>query len=127
MDIALLHGTTRSRAERILHYGPDPEFCEPHTSEPARSFSATVAEGPFLFGKPEEYALLKASAFPEEGGPVIVALKVPLAIILRAVDEAFPISQGLVQFDSGAGLEELIAAWTKLDVSIQTLSGEAMS
>lgn len=38
-------------------------------------------------------------------------MEIPDAIVHLAVSDWFPISQGLVQFDHGAGLEELIAAW----------------
>jgi hypothetical protein len=54
---------------------------------------------------------LKAAAFPDEGGPVILVLDVPDEIVARAVDEVYlPLSQGVVQFDEGAGLEELKSA-----------------
>jgi hypothetical protein len=40
---------------------------------------------------------------------------VPDEIISLAVDEVyFPLSLGIVQFDEGAGLEELRAAWSAL-------------
>ncbi len=70
--------------------------------------------GPFLFGRPEEYARGKAREFPDEGGPVILVVDVPDEIVQHAVNEWFPLSQGLVQFDRGAGLEELVAAWPNL-------------
>jgi hypothetical protein len=70
----------------------------------------SVETGPFLFGTPVGYALGKVAAFPGEGGPVILAVDVPEEIIARALNEWFPLSQGLVQFDTGAGLEELISA-----------------
>ena len=53
----------------------------------------------------------KASRFPEEGGPVILVVDVSDEILLRAVTNWFPLSQGLVRFDPGTGLEELIARW----------------
>jgi hypothetical protein len=37
------------------------------------------------------------------------------------VNEWFPLSQGLIQFDTGAGLEELLAAWPSLDKRIQDI------
>jgi hypothetical protein len=33
-------------------------------------------------------------------------------MITEAINDWFPLSQGLVQFDPGAGLEELMAAWS---------------
>ena len=52
---------------------------------------------------------------PDEGGPVILEVDVPEEIIAKAANEWFPLSQGLVHFDSGGGLEELNAAWTTLE------------
>lgn len=84
--------------------------------------STYLEVGPFLLGTPEEYARLKAAGFPEEGGPVILAIEVPDDIIKLAIDEVYlPLSQGVVQFDEGAGLEELLAAWTTLPKRIITL------
>jgi hypothetical protein len=64
--------------------------------------------GPFLFGMPDEYARGKAREFPDEGGPVILVLEVPDEIVQKAANEWFPLCQGLVQFDPGSGLEELV-------------------
>ena len=64
----------------------------------------------------------KRSAFPDEGGPVILVVDVPDDIVQRAVNDWFLISQGLVQFDPGAGLEELIVAWPSLAKEIRTLT-----
>jgi hypothetical protein len=111
----LLHGTTRNRAEQIRVQGPDPDFIEPGGGTRAEGFSTCLESGPFPLGTPEEYARRKATAFPNEGGPAILAVDVPDDIIALAVDEAyFPLSQGVVQFDEGAGLEELRAAWPTL-------------
>ena len=73
-----------------------------------------VESGPFLFGPVEGYAIGKARTFSNEGGPVILAVDVPSEIVLKAASPYFPLSQGLVQFDHGAGLEELLAAWPGL-------------
>ncbi len=81
----------------------------------------TLEGGPFHFGTPEEYARGEAHEFPNEGGPAIVAVDVPEDIVQRAVNEWFPLSQGLIQFDSGAGLEELTAAWMSLVKEIRSL------
>src|SRR5437762_5930371 len=118
----LLHGTTRTRAEQILQHGPNPHFREPSGQAGDNGFSMNVEAGPFLFGRPEDYARGKASAFPDEGGPVILAVDVPDDIVHRAVNDWFPLSQGLVQFDPGAGLEELAAAWPSLAKEIRSVT-----
>lgn len=111
----LLHGTTRQRANLIDANGPDPDFFEPGGNSRAESFSTCLEAGPFPLGTPEDYARKKAAAFPTEGGAAILAVEVPDDIIALAVDPVFfPLSQGVVQFDEGAGLEELQAAWPSL-------------
>ncbi len=109
--MVFLHGTTLRRAELILLHGPDPCFLEPGGQALDDGFSLSVESGPFHFGTPEDYARGKSQEFPDEGGPVILVLDVPEEIVLMAANEWFPISQGLIQFDLGSGLEELIAAW----------------
>ncbi len=79
-----------------------------------------LEHGPFYFGRPEEYAGRKAAGFPNEGGPAILAVDVPDRIIALAVNE-WPLRQGLVQFDEGAGLEELMAAWPTLWKEIRSV------
>ena len=118
----LLHGTTRRRAEQILDLGPDQRFREPGGQGTEDGFSMYLESGPFLFGMPEEYARGKAREFPDEGGAVILVLEVPDEIVHRAATEWFPLSQGLVQFDPRAGLEELAAAWPALVKSAQIRS-----
>jgi hypothetical protein len=117
----LLHGTTRVRAEQILQRGPNPEFQEPGGKAGDDGFSMNIEAGPFHFGLPEDYARSKAREFPDEGGPVILAIDVPDDLVQRAVNDWFPLSQGLVQFDRGAGLEELIAAWSILPKEIRSV------
>jgi hypothetical protein len=120
----LLHGTTRHRAEQILAGGPDPGFIEPGGGPRAEGFSTCLELGPFPLGTPEEYARRKAAGFPDEGGPAILAVDVPDDIITLAVDEVyFPLSQGVVQFDEGTGLEELCAAWPALSKRIISVEG----
>jgi hypothetical protein len=118
----LLHGTTRARAERILQQGPSAHFQEPGGQAWEDGFSMNVESGPFLFGRPEDYARGKAQEFSGEGGPVILAVDVPEQIVQRAANEWFPLSQGLVQFDPGAGLEELVAAWPGLSKEIRSVT-----
>lgn len=115
----LLHGTTRHRAEQIIQEGPDPRYLEPGGQSLDDGFSMNLEAGPFHFGTVEEYARCKAREFPEQGGPVLLAVDVPYDIVRKAVNEWFPLSQGLVQFDTGAGLEELVAAWPNLPKEIR--------
>jgi len=110
----LLHGTTQFRAERIATEGPDPDFVERTGSSRAESFSTCLESGPFPLGTAEQYALAKADLFPDEGGPAILAVDVPDDLIALAVGEYFPLSQGLVQFDEGAGLGKLRSNWATL-------------
>jgi hypothetical protein len=118
----LHHGTTRRRAERIVATGPDPDFVEPGGLERAEGFSTGLPNGPFPVGEPKDYARRKAALFPTEGGPVILEVEVPDHILALAADEALlPLSQGIVQFDEGAGLEELRGAWPTLPKRILEL------
>jgi hypothetical protein len=117
----LLHGTTRQRAEQIMAQGPDPDFVETGGGTPAEGFSMCLESGPFPLGTPQEYARRKAAGFPDEDGPAILAVDVPDDIIALAVDEYLPLSQGVVQFDEGAGLEELQAAWSTLPKQIRAV------
>jgi hypothetical protein len=123
----VLHGTTRWRAEQIFARGPDPDFIEPGAgpqADPFQEFSTCLESGPFPFGTPQEYARRKAAMFPGEGGPAILAVDVPDEIIALAVDEEyFPLSQGVVQFDRGAGLDALRAAWSGLPKQIRSVEG----
>jgi hypothetical protein len=111
----------RFRAEQIMRDGPSPLFQEPGAQARECGFSMTLEDGPFHFGTPEEYARGKALEFPNEGGPAIVAVDVPEDIVQQAANEWFPLSQGLVQFDPNAGLEELRAAWMSLVKEIRSL------
>ena len=63
-------------------------------------------------------------AFPDEDGAAILVIEVPDEIIALAVDDVYlPLSQGIVQFDRGAGLEELCAAWATLPKEIVLIEG----
>ena len=117
----LLHGTTRYRAERLIATAPDPDFIEPGGGPRAEGYSTYLDTGPFAFGTPEEYACRKAVLFPNEGGAVILRIEVPDDIVALAVDEHLPLSQGVVQFDKGMGLEALQQAWPTLTKSIQSV------
>ncbi len=117
----LVHGTTRRRAESILANGPDPCYAEPGGLPVEDGFSMYVETGPFLHDPPETYARRKASAFPDEGGPVILALDVPEPVVQAAADASpwHPLSAGVIQFDRGAGLEELLAEWPAIRASAE--------
>src|SRR5712691_7715804 len=117
--LTVLHGTTQIRAQRIVDLGPDPEFVEPDGVSKAEGFSTCLEQGPFPLGHPEEYACGKAKQFPEESGAAIVAIDVPDEIVALAVNDLFPLSQGIVQFDEGAGLQELRACWSELPKEIR--------
>lgn len=110
----LRHGTTLWRAERILRDGPNPDFIEPGSPEPARGFSTAPTEGPFPFGAPEDYARAKARLYPKEGGPAILEIIVPETLLAHALDAG-----GEVRFEpQGGGLEELLTAWPVLSKRI---------
>ena len=117
----LLHGTTRSRAERIWLEGPNPRFTEPGSGARAEGFSTCLEAGPFPLGTPEIYAVGKANQFKNEGGPAIPAVDVPDDIVALALSEFFPREQGVIQFDVGAGLDELRAVWPSLWKEVRPL------
>ena len=118
----LLHGTTRRRAELIVQHGPNTRYQEPGGQANEDGFSMNLESGPFHFGRPEDYARGKAKEFPNEGGPVILVVDVPDEIVQLAANEWYPLSQGLVQFDPGSGLEELAAAWPNLAKEIRSVT-----
>jgi hypothetical protein len=116
-DRILWHGTTRKRAEAILKEGPNPYFIEPGGIFPEKAFSAAPAEGPFPVGTPELYARSKANLFPKEGGPVILEVIVPAAIVDLAAAPG-----GEFRFDlDNRGLKELIVVWPSLSKRILEL------
>src|SRR5437016_4366928 len=114
----LLHGTTRQRAERIVARGPDPAFIERGGGPKAENFSTYLEAGPFTLRTPREYALGKAHLFPDEGGPVILVMDVPDEIIDQTDLVLAPRRSGVIQFDSGFGLEQLRAAWPTIEKRI---------
>jgi hypothetical protein len=115
----LVHGTTRFRAEQILQHGPNPRYKEPGGQTWNDGFSMCVEDGPFILDPPEVYARKKAQHFPGEGGPAILAVDVPDEIVQKADAAWFPVSQGLIQFDEGAGIEELLQAWPTLPKEVR--------
>jgi hypothetical protein len=110
MERVLRHGTTKARAEAILRDGPNPYFIEPGGIISDKGFSTSLAGGPITVGAPEDYARAKSLLFPDEGGPAILEMTVPLEIVELAIDAG-----GEIRFDlSGGGLDELIAVWPTL-------------
>jgi hypothetical protein len=105
----LWHGTTRRRAEAILRDGPDANFLEPGGPDRAGGFSTAPPQGPYQFGDPRNVATGKAALFPDEGGPAILEVIVPEAIIALAMNEVSEI-----RFAPAFGLDELCAAWPTL-------------
>src|SRR5258708_5895732 len=80
----LQHGTTLRRAERLLVTTPEPHFVDPGGDYYSRAngISFVIAGSPDIgLGSVEEYARAKASNFPNEGGPVILEVEVPDAIV----------------------------------------------
>jgi hypothetical protein len=119
-SIILHHGTTLRRAQSIEANGPDPNYQEPGTSglPPAEGFSTVIGDGrPCSTGTPEMAARNKSDLFPNEGGPAILEVGVPLAIM--AILYADPIAAGLarsgeIRFEPESGLNELRAEWRNL-------------
>ena len=111
----LLHGTTLHRAERIAATGPDLDFIEPGGG-PADEISFLLDVGRTdVVGSLEEYAIRKASNFPGEGGPAVLVVEVPDAIVDRTFDAFLPRGQGLAPFDrDGEALRLLLEAWPGL-------------
>ena len=106
--VRLWHGTTKQRAEAILLNGPNPDYREPGSLEPARGFSTARLQGPYPQGSPENVANGKARLFPNEGGSVILEIDVPEAIVRKAQ------LGGEVRFERGYGMQELLAVWPSL-------------
>ncbi len=60
-------------------------------------------------GSPEEYANGKAVLFPNEGGPAILEMEVPLEIVRLGIEQ-----DGEIRFIPGYGIQELLQAWPSL-------------
>jgi hypothetical protein len=105
----LLHGTTRARAEGIVQHGPDVTFVEPGGRGIAENFSFTVDGTPSAVGDSLAHARGKATAFPNELGPVVVAVDVPDDVVRMAAVEHQSLFAGFIEYDEGADVEELVA------------------
>lgn len=116
----LHHGTTLHRPRAIEANGPDPDFKEPGAASlpAAEGFSTVIGDGrPCGTGTPEMAARNKHALFPNEGGPAIVEVVVPAAIMALLYSD--PLAAGLarsgeVRFEPESGLHELRAAWPTL-------------
>lgn len=117
-----VHGTTLRRAESIVVHGPNPKYREPGGHPTDDGFSMYRDGGPYLFQPPERYAIGKSRQFPSEGGPCLLFVEIPTVIVERAWTPWFHPEDGIVQFDAGAGLEELLAAWPSLVKEIRGVS-----
>ncbi len=134
----LLHGTTLARAEQIILRGPDVDYIEPGGFGTAENFSFTAEGTQSALGDSVTYAQGKSLAFPNEHGPAIVAVNVPEEIVRAAVlehlslfadlieydehdelDELVALCGGVVQFDSGSALDDLLAQWAALKKEIR--------
>jgi hypothetical protein len=60
-------------------------------------------------GTPGQYAQAKDRLYPNEGGPAILEVEVPLYIAQQAIR-----TPGEIRFEPGFGLEDLLAAWPTL-------------
>jgi RHS repeat-associated protein len=108
--VTLEHGTTMDRAISIFRNGPDETFVEPggeHTT-PAGGISTLEVGSLEPVGSTSQYAVGKATSFPDEGGGAILRFAVPKAIYMKAIK-----LHGEIRFVKGRGLEELQAAWNK--------------
>ena len=119
----LLHGTTRARAEGIVQRGPDVTFVEPGGIRIAENVSFTAEGWSSAIGDSLAYALGKAIAFPNEHGPVIIAVDVPDDVVRMAAVEHQSLYEGIIEYDESADLGELVALCGGL---IQFDPGEAL-
>ena len=117
----LVHGTTRHRAEQIIKHGPNPGYLEPGGFPCNDGFWTYLEGGPFIYYPPGNYARGKDLQCPNEGGPVILVIEDVPETVLDATnrDGLCPVSNGVFQFLSGDGLEELIAIWHSLSKTIR--------
>ena len=118
--VILHHGTTLRRALLIEERGPDPNYREQggRGQPPAEGFSTCIAGiVECLTGIPSEMAQLKAGNFPNEGGPAILEVSVPMWImdILYADEIGAAIAAGgEARFEPESGLSGLRSEWPNL-------------
>lgn len=105
----LLHGTTLARAESIDLHGPDLRFVEPEMSVIAHNFSFTAEGIPSAIGDAYSYARGKSAAFPNERGPAVIAVDVHERTVRLAAVEHLSLFRGLIEYDDEANVAELVA------------------
>lgn len=105
----LLHGTTLTRAERIVQTGPDVHFVEPGDTRVAENVSFTAEGTHSALGASATYALGKAAEFTAERGPAVVAVDVPDEVVRAAALEHLALFDGIITCDPTADLGELVA------------------
>ena len=132
---ALIHGTTLHHAKLIIAHGPNPRYREHGGLGTDEGFSTYLDDGPYLLYPPEVYARGKVAQYqkdrargtiaecPDMAVPVILVIENVPAEVLAAADRDgyFPLRDGLVQFDTRAGIEELLAAWPVLTFHIRNV------
>ncbi len=105
----LLQGTTRARAESVVQHGPDVTFVERGGRGIAENFSFTAEGKLSAVGDSVAYARGKATAFPNELGPAVVAVDVSEDVVVMAALEHLSRFAGLIEYDEGAEVGELVA------------------
>ena len=101
--IWLLHGTDPLRAESVVRHSPDVTFVEPGGQGTAENFSFTAEGKPCAVGDSLAYARGKATAFPNELGPAVVAVDVPDDVVRMAAIEHLSLHAGFIEYDEGGG------------------------
>jgi len=93
----------------------------PEASKPTKGSRPTLKPARSSSNRQRYTPAGKAAQFPSEGGAVILVIDgVPDDVLTAAnPDGFFPLEHGLVQFDLGAGLEELLAVWPSLSKHIR--------
>jgi hypothetical protein len=128
----LVHGTTEYCALSIIANGPDPRHREFGGLGLNEGFSAyIVGYDQSHFGLSTMYSVGKVGQ-AIESGQSDPAMLIPVLLFIHNVprevldaanrDGYFPISNGLVQLDTGAGIEEFMRVRGQLTYEIQRLS-----
>jgi hypothetical protein len=125
--IRISHGTTFERAQHLLLTSPDADFIEPGGDRYSRAggFSAVISDANDIgLGSAAAYAQMKSVNFPNEGGPVILEIEVPVWIVDVLRNDPFAamvVSSGEVRFEPDLGLKELQQAWPTVSKRIVRL------
>lgn len=83
-------------------------------------------------GSPQDYARKKSANFPNEGGPVVLAVELPESLAVTMIGDLGEVIAGKafdagteIRFEPGGGLEQLRAAWPQLSKTITAIEGTA--